>query len=158
MTGQGKLVPSFCLYIVLENTLDLGGIFMFEQYVWPLIHEVLYVVIIAVVPVLAKYIVDLLNSKREEISARAESFAFQDAILRAIQLVQDAVDTTSQTYVEALKKEGKFDSESQKKAMDMTIQSVEKLMDKDMKDLINTVYLDFDEWVRVQIESYIKNK
>lgn len=131
---------------------------MFEQYVWPLIHEVLYVVIIAVVPVLAKYIVDLLNSKREEISARAESFAFQDAILRAIQLVQDAVDTTSQTYVEALKKEGKFDSESQKKAMDMTIQSVEKLMDKDMKDLINTVYLDFDEWVRVQIESYIKNK
>lgn len=131
---------------------------MFEQYIWPLIHEVLYVVIIAVVPVLAKYIVDLLNSKREEISARAESFAFQDAILRAIQLVQDAVDTTSQTYVEALKKEGKFDSESQKKAMDMTIQSVEKLMDKDMKDLINTVYLDFDEWVRVQIESYIKNK
>lgn len=131
---------------------------MFEQYVWPLIHEVLYVVIIAVVPVLAKYIVDLLNSKREEINARAESFAFQDAILRAIQLVQDAVDTTSQTYVEALKKEGKFDSESQKKAMDMTIQSVEKLMDKDMKDLINTVYLDFDEWVRVQIESYIKNK
>lgn len=131
---------------------------MFEQYVWPFIHEVLYVVIIAVVPVLAKYIVDLLNSKREEISARAESFAFQDAILRAIQLVQDAVDTTSQTYVEALKKEGKFDSESQKKAMDMTIQSVEKLMDKDMKDLINTVYLDFDEWVRVQIESYIKNK
>ena len=131
---------------------------MFEQYIWPLIHEVLYVVIIAVVPVLAKYIVDLLNSKRDEISARAESFAFQDAILRAIQLVQDAVDTTSQTYVEALKKEGKFDSESQKKAMDMTIQSVEKLMDKDMKDLINTVYLDFDEWVRVQIESYIKNK
>ena len=131
---------------------------MFEQYIWPLIHEVLYVVIIAVVPVLAKYIVDLLNSKRDEISARAESFAFQDAILRAIQLVQDAVDTTSQTYVEALKKEGKFDSESQKKAMDMTIQSVEKLMDKDMKELINTVYLDFDEWVRVQIESYIKNK
>ena len=131
---------------------------MFEQYVWPLIHEVLYVVIIAVVPVLAKYIVDLLNSKREEINARAESFAFQDAILRAIQLIQDVVDTTSQTYVEALKNEGKFDSESQKKAMDMTIQSVEKLMDKDMKDLINTVYLDFDEWVRVQIESYIKNK
>ena len=131
---------------------------MFEQYVWPLIHEVLYVVIIAVVPVLAKYIADLLNSKREEINARAESFAFQDTILRAIQLVQDAVDTTSQTYVEALKDEGKFDSESQKKAMDMTIQSVEKLMDKDMKDLINTVYLDFDEWVRVQIESYIKNK
>ena len=33
-----------------------------------------------------------------------------------------------------------------------------KILLKDMKDLINTVYLDFDEWVRVQIESYIKNK
>ena len=131
---------------------------MFEQYIMPLIQEVLYVVLIAVVPVSAKFLIGLLNSKRAEIEARTDTLVFQDTLLRAIQLVQDAVDTTSQTYVDALKAEGKFDEEAQKQAMDMTIASVNSLMDDSMKELINTFYADFDKWVKTQIESYINNK
>lgn len=131
---------------------------MFEQYIMPLIQEVLYVILIAVVPVLAKFLIGLLNSKRAEIEARTDTLVFQDTLLRAIQLVQDAVDTTSQTYVDALKAKGKFDEEAQKQAMDMTIASVNSLMDDSMKELINTFYADFDEWVKTQIESYINNK
>ena len=127
---------------------------MFEQYIMPLIQEVL----IAVVPVSAKFLIGLLNSKRAEIEARTDTLVFQDTLLRAIQLVQDAVDTTSQTYVDALKAEGKFDEEAQKQAMDMTVASVNSLMDDSMKELINTFYADFDKWVKTQIESYINNK
>lgn len=131
---------------------------MFEQYIMPLIQEILYLVIIAVVPVLAKFIVGLIMSKKAEIEARTDTLVFQDTLMRAIQLVQDAVDTTSQTYVDALKAEGKFDEESQKKAMEMTIAAVSSVMDEGMKEMISTFYTDFDAWVKIQIESYINNK
>lgn len=131
---------------------------MYEQYIMPLIREILYVVIIAVIPVLTKFIVTALNAKRNEIATRTDNLLFKDTLLRAIQLVQDAVDTTSQTFVDTLKAEGKFDEESQKKAMEMTLNSVKSLMDSDMKEMIDTFYLDLDAWIKLQIESYINKK
>jgi hypothetical protein len=73
-------------------------------------------------------------------------------------VIRDAVDTTSQTYVDALKKAGNFTEESQKIAFSKTFETVKALLDEETKTLLETAYTDLDKWIEVQVESYIKAK
>ena len=48
-----------------------------------------------------------------------------------MRLVENAVDCVSQTYVDTLKKQGKFDAEAQKNAYNQAVEAITKLMDDD---------------------------
>ena len=73
-------------------------------------------------------------------------------------LVEKVVDYVSQTYVDALKKEGKFDAAAQQNAYNKAVEALEKLMDDDMKHVLINVYGDLSTWMKVSIESYIKSR
>ena len=123
-----------------------------------LLLELAYAVVIVVVPILAKYAISFLASKKSEIDAKTDSIVFQDTVSEAIDLIQRVVDTVSQTYVDSLKKSGNFTEEAQKKAFNDALETVKNLLSNDTRELLEVTYSDIDSWIKVQIESYIQSK
>lgn len=66
-----------------------------------------------------------------------------------------------QTYFDALKKEGRFDKDSQLAALNKAKEMALGQMTEDVKTFINKSYGDLDSWLNTQIEATIdtlKNK
>lgn len=72
------------------------------------------------------------------------------------QLVMTNVQSTYQTYVEGLKKEGKFDKEAQEKALSMCVENIKKTMPDSVKTWLGSNYQDITEVIKQMIESCIK--
>ena len=77
------------------------------------------------------------------------------AIDRAGDIITKAANTTTQTYVDALKKEGKFDAEAQKKAFQMTMTAVLTLLNDETKKAIVETYGDLQKWLITEIENAV---
>ena len=122
-----------------------------------LLMELLYVVLIGTIPIVSKYLTQQIDVKKNEILKADKTKDFQHSIDGAMSLVEKVVDYVSQTYVDALKKEGKFDAAAQQNAYNKAVDALDKLMDDDMKRVLIDVYGDLATWMKVAIESYIKN-
>lgn len=120
--------------------------------------ELLYVVLIGAIPIISKYLIAQIDTKKNEILKDDKTKYFQDSIDRAMRLVENAVDCVSQTYVDTLKKQGKFDAEAQKNAYNQAVEAITKLMDDDMKQVLTSIYGDLTIWMKVTIEAYIKSQ
>lgn len=104
-----------------------------------------------IIPLLAwgvKSLVDWLKSKTD--NALIEKY-----IDFASGAVDIAVKETTQTYVDSLKKQGKFDAEAQKEAFNKTFNTAKNLLTEMSVDAIEIVYGDVDEWLKSKIESTI---
>lgn len=123
-----------------------------------LLTELLYVVLIGAIPIVSKYLIQQIEAKKNEILKNDKAEDFQNSIDGAMSLVEKVVDYVSQTYVDALKKEGKFDAAAQQNAYNKAVEALEKLMDDDMKHVLINVYGDLSTWMKVAIESYIKSR
>ena len=76
-------------------------------------------------------------------------------------IVTDVVMEIFQTYVEALKKEGKFDAAAQQMAKDKAMDKIMARLSDTMKNYIAEHYGDIKAWISEQIEVAIyqlKNK
>ena len=67
----------------------------------------------------------------------------------------DAVKCVFQTYVEALKKEGRFNKDAQLIALNKAKDIVLAQLSEDIKDYINKNFGDVDTWINTQIEASI---
>lgn len=123
-----------------------------------LLMELLYIVLIGAIPIVSKYLIQQIDAKKNEILKNDKAENFQNSIDGAMSLVEKVVDYVSQTYVDALKKEGKFDATAQQNAYNKAVDALEKLMDDDMKHVLINVYGDLSTWMKVAIESYIKSR
>ena len=123
-----------------------------------LLTELLYVVLIGAIPIVSKYLIQQIEAKKNEILKDDMTKDFQNSIDGAMSLVEKVVDYVSQTYVDTLKKEGKFDATAQQNAYNKAVEALEKLMDDDMKHVLINVYGDLSTWMKVAIESYIKSR
>lgn len=72
-------------------------------------------------------------------------------------VISAAVATTNQTFVDSLKKEGKFDKEAAAKAFKLTKEAVMKQLTEDVKKLIEQNYGDVEEYVMTQIEQHVRD-
>lgn len=122
-----------------------------------LLQTLLYAVITAGLPVLLVYGISLLKVKRDEKLQNINNEYIKNIIVDATNIVLGVVDTVGQTYVDDLKKEGKFDAEKQKEALNKALSQAKNLMNDEMVTLVVDKYNDLDTWIRTQIESYIKN-
>lgn len=121
-----------------------------------ILNDLLYAVLIAVIPILSKFIVDYLQSKKDKVDLERDTEYFKNTESKAITLIQTVVDTVAQTYVDSLKNKGTFNKESQKEAFNKALTKTKELMDAEMMEFITTMYSDTDAWITIQIESYIK--
>lgn len=121
-----------------------------------LLNQVLYVLIVGILTVVTKYVVSYLNEKKQAIKDNLTENEFQNTMLKAVEVIERVIETTSQTYVDALKKQGKFDEAAQEEALKRTIVDIMTLLPSEAKALIEVTYNDVDKWVRNYVESYLR--
>lgn len=70
-------------------------------------------------------------------------------------IVTTSVKETYQTYVEALKKEGRFDADAQKKALDETLAKIKTELPVNIANYVTETFGDLDKYITSLIESTI---
>lgn len=69
--------------------------------------------------------------------------------------VRNAVSEVYQTYVEALKKDGMFDAEKQKEALNKALEIIKTNLPTDVMNWVKENYSDIDSYLKSQIEAAI---
>lgn len=117
-----------------------------------IIFNIISVVVTAVILPLISYagtrLITWLNAKIKDENAKQQ-------LTVATDIVTNAVRSVFQTYVEALKKNGTFDKESQKVALIKAKDEALSQMTDEIKDYITKNYGDLQTWLTTQIEATI---
>lgn len=121
-----------------------------------LIKEIFEVCIIPLLGVLTAYFVKWVNVKSAELSASRESELERKYLNMLNDTIADCVMATTQTYVDALKKQDSFDIEAQKEAFAMTYSAVMKLLTDEATEYLNTIIGDLSLYITQKIESEVK--
>lgn len=120
--------------------------------VWNLIFEL---IIIPLSGILVGFLVKYLKIKSDDICAKIENDTAQKYLNMLNNTISQCVIATNQTYVEALKKEGKFDLEAQKIAFNKTKTSVLQLLNNEAKVYLTTAIGDLDSYINNTIEAAV---
>lgn len=119
-------------------------------------NEMLINIISVLVTAVVIPVISLLGAKRVSwLSTKIKNEKANKMIKTATEIVVSAVKTVFQTYVDALKKEGKFDKESQILALTKAKDIALSQMTEDVKEFIQTNYGELDLWLTTQIEANI---
>ena len=125
-------------------------------------NEILLNILSVVVSVIVLPLITLIGTKLIQfINKKINNAELSKQLETATNIVINAVRSVFQTYVESLKKEGKFDESSQKIALAKAIQIAKEQLTEESKSYIEKNYGDLDNWLKVQIEATInilKNK
>lgn len=123
-----------------------------------ILTTIIQVVIIPAVPILITYIVKLLKTKTEQAAVKINNDLVRQYLQEAVDAVLQAVAYTSQTYVDSLKKQGKFDAEAQKVAFNTAKNLAIQLLTEDAKEMITDLYGDLAVWIDSKIEQTVKEQ
>ena len=118
-----------------------------EQF-WTVLWGSLGTVTMALATWLGSYIVGLLNSKIKDQKLRTFLTKFTEIVTRCVK-------SLTQTTVQGLKKDGKFDSETAKKVKEECIRLIKAQLAPDMIEFIQNNFGDVTEYISTQIESFI---
>lgn len=114
------------------------------------------VVLIPLLGILTKYLVALISQKIKEMTDAKDDATYTKYMNMLRDTITDCVIATNQTYVDSLKKEGKFDAEAQKKAFEKTYAAVMAILTDDAKNYLTEIVGDLDGYVSNLIESNVK--
>jgi len=120
-----------------------------------LLREIFEIVILPILGALALFAVKWINAKAEELKAETEDAVLQKYIDMLADTITQCVIATNQTYVETLKKEGKFDKEAQITAFNMTYQAVLAILNEEAKEYLTEAVGDFETFLVKQIEAEV---
>ena len=112
------------------------------------LNEVLYTLITCALMIVVRFGVQLIRTKTAEIK-NAE-------VQQMIDNIGNIVIMVSQTFVDSLKESGNFDKEAQAKAFNMAKTAALNGMSDSMKKYIDKYCGGLDEWLRIQIEAWVK--
>ena len=125
-------------------------------------NEILLNVLSVVVSAIILPLISLIGAKLVAwLSSKTKNEKATNTIKVANDIVLNAVKCILQTYVDSLKKEGKFDEVSQFLALSKTKEKALEQMNEQTKAFIEKNYGDIDSWLTTNIESTIstiKNK
>jgi len=123
-----------------------------------LLMTIIQAVIIPAIPIVVTYLVKLLKAKTEQTATKISNELVRHYLQEAIDSVLQAVTYVSQTYVDSLKKQGKFDAEAQKIAFNTAKDIALQLLTEDAKNLITDLYGDLTVWLDTKIEQTVKEQ
>lgn len=118
-----------------------------EQF-WTVLWGSLGTVAMALATWLGSYITGLLNSKIKDQKLRTFLTKFTEIVTRCVK-------SLTQTTVQGLKKDGKFDSEAAKKVKEECINLIKAQLAPDMIEFIQNNFGNVTEYISTQIESFI---
>lgn len=108
---------------------------------------------------ITKFLIDFLAAKRDEVKSKTDSDLAKKYIDMITDTITRCVIATNQTYVDSLKKQGRFDPEAQGIAFNMTYQAVMSILSEDAKKYIEESTGDMKTYLIQLIEAEVaKNK
>ena len=124
-----------------------------------IIQDIWQICIIPILGILTAFIVKFLKTKSEEILGKVDNDIAKKYIYLITDTITNCVIATNQTYVDSLKKEGKFDEEAQKIAFEKTLNAVLAILSEDAKTYIKETTGDLNTYLSQMIEAEVsKNK
>jgi hypothetical protein len=122
----------------------------------PLLYQVLEVCIIPLFGLLTAYFVKYIKVKSAEIQTKVDSELGDKYIAMLTETITACVTATTQTYVEALKKNNAFTAEAQKEAFKLTYDAVMAVLTDDAKKYLSCAYGDLTTYITNKIEAEVK--
>ena len=119
---------------------------------WNMIFEL---IIIPLLGILVSFLVAYLKSKRDLCVANMNNETKKKYLTMLTDTISDCVMATNQTYVEALKKEGKFNAEAQKIAFEKTKDAVLAILSEEAKVYLISALGDLDAYLNTKIEAEV---
>lgn len=124
---------------------------------WMMILSQLFeIVIFPLLAIGTVYLISLIKVKIQELKQKKDSELYVKYLGMLETTIIDCVLSTTQTYVEALKKEGKFDANAQKIAFTKTYTNVMAILNKDAKKYLEEAIGDLETYVYNKIEAEVK--
>lgn len=125
-----------------------------EQYA-ELIKQIFEVCLFPLLGILTTFLIIFISKKAQELKAKTNNELYNKYIDMLEQTIINCVIATNQTYVDALKREGKFDGEAQKIAFQKTYDSVMAILSEDAKTYLNEAIGDLQTYIINQIEAQV---
>ena len=122
------------------------------------IMALLKTVLTAVIPVCTTYLVSFLKKKSDEAASRTENEKMRELMNQVEEAVVTAVTYTSQTYVDALKKNSDFSKEAQNKALLKSLGVAEKLLSDAAIKALHDLYGDAEKYLTARIEAEVRKQ
>ena len=120
-----------------------------------LLAEIMEVVVIPLLGILTAYVVKLVNAKIEDINKERDNVLEEKYLTMLGATISDCVTATTQTYVESLKKQGKFDAEAQKEAFNQTYTAVMNILSEEAKKYLTIAVGDLNLYITQKIEAEV---
>lgn len=122
-------------------------------------NDTLQQILTACVPILCllitaggAYLVALMRRETAQIEKEIGNETVSKYMDMAVDAVAQAVAYTAQTFVDALKAEGKFTKEKQLEAFQKAKGKALEILGDTVVNVLNEVYGDFDAWIETKIE------
>lgn len=124
-----------------------------------ILQQVFELCIIPLLGIITAYIVQFIKTKTKELNSNNSNEVLSKYIEMLSNTICECVIATNQTYVDSLKKQGRFDAEAQKKAFEMTYNAVIGILSEEAKVYLASVYGDLTAYITNMIEAEVnKNK
>lgn len=121
----------------------------------PLLYQILEVCVIPLLGILTAYFVKWINAKSVEIQNKVDNDTADKYIAMLDDTICACVIATTQTYVEALKKENAFTKEAQKEAFNLTFNAVMAVLTDEAKAYLSEIYGDLTAYITNKIEAEV---
>ena len=122
------------------------------------ISTLLTSIITAVVPILSACVIVYIKTWRDKTIAETDNTKHQQYITEITDAVSAAVTATSQTYVDALKKNGEFTVEAQQEALKKVLAACVASISPAAQAFITAIYGDLTEYLLNRIEAEVRNQ
>lgn len=124
---------------------------------WMLVLEKIFeLIVFPVLGIAGIYLTYLIKIKINELKQKSKDDTVQKYLDMLNDTITSAVLATTQTYVETLKKQGKFDEAAQKIAFQKTYDVIMKVLTDEAIKYITTSVGDLETYVTNQIEAQVK--
>ena len=120
------------------------------------LEQIFELIIYPVISITGIYLTYLISVKIKELKQKTNDDTAKKYLDMLNNTISSAVLATTQTYVEALKKEGKFDVDAQKEAFRQTYEAVMKVLTDEAIKYITTSVGDLETYVTNKIEAEVK--
>lgn len=120
-----------------------------------LLTQIFEICIIPLLAVLTRYAVKFFQAKSDELTQRTNNEIAEKYAKLITDTITDCVIATNQTYVDSLKKQGKFDGEAQKQAFQETYIAVMDVLSEDAKTYIEETMGDLQTYLIKRIEATV---
>jgi len=122
------------------------------------LNIVLKIFVLPLMGVLAMFIVNYIKVKTQQVIDNTKSDVLAKYIRMAQETVTACVIATNQTFVEALKKQGKFDKEAQMEAFNRTKEAVLNILSVDAQKYLVEAVGDIDVFLDSLIEAQVNSQ